>query len=181
MLLSDADWQGFFTSFKQSAFRLETRSIYTVPDEQANFRRFLSGERPPKDRHYPWLDLVRGARDTGRTMRRVHVVTRPLSDYLRFEFQWGYVYSVKAGEEIRILDLTDQPNPGLPEEDFWMFDERQIIRMLYRTDGTHLGRDKLVNPDLGRYLRYRDLAWENSIPFEDYRDLTGSPSRWGRA
>ncbi len=35
----------------------------------------------------------------------------PLSDYLRYECEWGYTYNVTAGEDVRILDLATAP-PG---------------------------------------------------------------------
>jgi hypothetical protein len=44
----------------------------------------------------------------------VRVVTRPLSFYTRWEFIWAYDWNVKAGEDIRILDLTDGADPELP-------------------------------------------------------------------
>jgi Family of unknown function (DUF6879) len=98
----------------------------------------------------------------------VHVVTRPLSDYLRYEFEWGYTFNVKAGEEIKILDLTDRENLGLPNEDFWMFDERSVVSMMYRPDGSQIGRELLDNPDIETYIRYKDIALEHSVPFEEY-------------
>ncbi|WP_187369578.1 DUF6879 family protein [Fodinicola acaciae] len=65
---------------------------------------------------------VRGYRQSGKWIGRVHVIRRPLTDYLRFELA-AYRYNVAAGEDVRILDVTDRPNPGLPDQDFWMFDE----------------------------------------------------------
>ena len=40
-------------------------------------------------------------------MQRVHVVSEPLTDYLRFEIT-GYRLNVEAGEDVRILPRRQQ-------------------------------------------------------------------------
>ncbi|MFD9593274.1 DUF6879 family protein [Kitasatospora sp. NPDC059973] len=95
-----------------------------------------------------WLTRVRNYRATGRRIAQVHVLTRPLSDYLRYEFA-AYAYNVEAGEDIRILDLTGKENPGLP-------------------DGTQIGRELLESPDIDQFRHWRDLAMSLSVPFTEY-------------
>jgi hypothetical protein len=161
-------WSRYFRDFASSAFRLELRQVYTMPDEEDDLAAFARGELPPPDYHYDWLDTVAAARKAGKTMRRVRVVTRPLSFYTKWEFVWGYEWNVKAGEDIRILDVTDGPSPELPDHDFWLFDETAVVRLLYRPDGTQIGRELLEHPDLDSYHAWRDAAWEKAVPFTDY-------------
>ncbi|MFJ3788048.1 DUF6879 family protein [Kitasatospora sp. NPDC090091] len=166
LLLGDA-WRTFFDSFEREAFRLETRSFYAMPGEDEEYQEFLAtGELHIPDDD-PWLARVRHFRETGRTISRVHVLTRPLSDYLRYEFA-AYVYNSAAGEDIRILDLTDRQNPGLPDQDFWMFDRAVVVDMQYRPDGTQVGRELLTDPDVELYRHWRDLAVSLSVPFLEY-------------
>lgn len=169
MRLEGDAWSAYFRDFAVSAFRLELRPVYTMPGEADELRRFLAGEKPPDGYHYGWLDTVAGAVRAGKTMRRVRVVRRPLPDYIRYEFEWGFAYNVEAGEDIRVLDLTGRSGPTLPDEDFWMFDDSTVVKMLYRPDGTQIGRELIEAPDLGAYRRYRDAAWEQAVPFRDYR------------
>ena len=168
MRLEGEAWSRYFRDFASSAFRLELHQIYTMPGEADELRRFLAGEQPPADYHYGWLDRMAEARKNGKTVRRVRVVRRPLTDYIRYEFAWGFVYNVEAGEDIRILDLTDQPGPKLPDHDFWMFDDTTVVKLLYRPDGTQEGRELLDNPDLDAYLAWRDAAWQAAVPFRDF-------------
>jgi hypothetical protein len=161
-------WSRYFRDFAASAFRLELRQVYTMPGEADELRRFRAGELPPADYHYGWLDTVAAARRAGKTMRRVRVVERPLTDYTQYEFAWGFAYNVEAGEGIRILDVTDRPAHGLPDHDFWLFDESTVVRLLYRPDGTQIGRELVESPDLGAYLGWRDAAWADAVPFRDY-------------
>ncbi|MFG2003482.1 DUF6879 family protein [Spirillospora sp. NPDC048911] len=167
MRLEGSDWRDFFDSYKHSAWRLELHPVYTMPQETDGLARYLAGERLPDDYWSGWMERVAGHIASGRTIGRVHVVRRPLTDYLRFEFEY-YRPHCKAGEDIRILDLTDRPDPGLPDHDFWMLDEKQVVKMLYRPDGTQIGRELIDNPDIEQYKRYRDLALDGAIPFPEY-------------
>jgi hypothetical protein len=168
VLLEGEAWSRYFRDFRSSAFRLELHPIYTMPSEADELRRFLAGEKPPPGYHYGWLDTMAAAGAAGKTVRRVRVVRQPLTDYVRYEFEWGFVYNAEAGEDIRVLDLTDRPDPGLPDHDFWLFDEHALVKMLYRPDGTQIARELVTSPDLSTYLGYRDLAWRDAIPFRDY-------------
>lgn len=168
MRLEGETWAHYFQDFRTSAFRLELQQVYTMPGEADEFRRFLAGEKLPPDYHYGWLDTVARAVEAGKTIRRVRVVRQPLTDYIRYQFEWGFVYNVAAGEGIRVLDLTDQAGPELPDHDFWLFDDVTVVKMLYRPDGTQIARELVQDPDLPAYRRYRDQVWERAVPFTEY-------------
>ena len=58
-------------------------------------------------------------------MSRVHVVSEPVSDYVRFELLHVYPANVEAGEDVRILGRAKaeaQPGPSC-DGDFWLFDD----------------------------------------------------------
>jgi hypothetical protein len=162
-------WSRYFRDFASSAFRLELRQVYTMPGEEEDLAAFERGELPPKGYHYGWLDTVAEAVKAGKTFRRVRIVTRPLSFYTKWEFTWAYDWNVKAGEDIRILDLTDGAGPELPDHDFWLFDDTTVVKLIYRPDGTQIGRELVEHPDLSAYHRFRDAAWQASVPYTDYR------------
>jgi hypothetical protein len=168
VFVTGEEWLRFFDSFERSAWRLELWPVYTVPQEKEAIARFRAGERLPSDHRSAWMDRVAGYADTGRSIGRVHVVRRPLSEYLRFEFEWYYRHHVRAGEDVRILDVTDAPVTGLPDHDFWMFDDKTVVKMLYQPDGTQIGRYLIDQPDIGSYVRYRSIAQTLSVPFLRY-------------
>lgn len=168
MLLAGEEWQRFFDSFERSAWRLELHPVYTMPQEQDAITRFRAGERLPASHRSGWMDRVAGYASTGRSIGRVHVVRRPLSEYLKFEFEWYYRHHVTVGEDVRILDVTDSPVAGLPDHDFWMFDDKSIVKMLYRPDGTQIGRYLIDQPDISEYIQYREIALAHSVPFLQY-------------
>jgi hypothetical protein len=167
MRLDGDEWRVFFDSYQSEAFRLETLPVYTIAGEEKEYSDFLETGRLEVAEDDPWLERVRGYRARGRTIGRVHVIRRPITDYLRFEFAY-YAHSVRAGEDVRILDLTGKPDPGLPNQDFWMFDSARVVEMRYRADGTQIGRELLESPNLDQYTRWRDLAVSLSVPFAEY-------------
>ncbi|WP_328720862.1 hypothetical protein OHT52_16210 [Streptomyces sp. NBC_00247] len=167
MLLAGKAWQAQFQTFRKEAWRLETRPAYRVPQEAEELARFLSGARFPGPYEDDWTALIRKHRETGGSIGRVHIVTRPLSDYLRFEFERYYRHQAPIGEDIRILDVTDRENP-LPEvDDFWMFDRSTVVLMKYEKDGTQVERE-LYEGDVSPFLEYQRIAVSESIPFMEY-------------
>lgn len=124
-----------FETAQHSIFRLETLPYYAG---DPNFDRFLAGE-PWQDTESKrsWCDLVRRRTVEGVSMQRVHVVTEPLSDYLRFELSWSYPPNVEAGEDIRVLVGSAEALPRA--RDFWLFDDTQAWWMDYDQQGQLTG------------------------------------------
>lgn len=155
----------FDAHYTRSAWRLETLDDYRVGSDGSDVDRYLAGEPDPDPgRKNPWLAELRAERATGKRRGRVHMLTTPLSDYLRYECEWGYVPNSDAGEDIRILDLTTTPRPaGIPDEDFWLLDDEHVLRMVYGPDHRFLGA--IVADDPAPYRAARDAAIAASTPF----------------
>ncbi|MFD8481174.1 DUF6879 family protein [Kitasatospora sp. NPDC059673] len=171
MLLDGSDWRKYFDAMERDAWRLETHPVCTMPQEEEAIRRFRAGEPVTAADTAAWTERLEGYRRTGRTVGRVHVITRPLTEYLRFEFA-HYRHNVGAGEDVRILDLTDQENPGLPGQDFWIFDDSRVVLMNYRSDGTQINRE-VLDGDPRPYLEWKQLALARSVPFLEYVESMG--------
>ncbi|MFF4751704.1 DUF6879 family protein [Streptomyces sp. NPDC002514] len=167
--LDGEDWQAYFRNFKRSAFRLEVHQTYTMPAEAEAVGAFLAGRPMPEGFNASWHQTIRDHAAAGRTMTRAKIVRGPLTPYSRYLFEWCIPGNSTAGENYRIVDLTDLPDPGLPEQDFWLFDETTVVHLNYRSDGTQINRELIQDPDIGKYLALRDLALESSVPFSVYR------------
>ena len=167
MLLDGEEWSARFASFQREAWRLETLPEYRVPQEAEEIREFLAGERiDPHAYSNEYTDDLKRLRREGKSKGRVHVVTRPLSDYLRFEFMY-YQPHVWAGEDIRIMDVTGRPNPLEGAQDFWLFDRSEVVLMNYEPDGTQISRE-VFEGDGTPFLEYQRIALAESVPFEEY-------------
>jgi hypothetical protein len=165
--LDGDSWDEPWDNLRHRAWRLEAQPVYTMPAEADEFDRWKRGEEIAPDQE--WLEEIRQSVEAGVHFGRVRVINGPpRSDYLRYQFEVGYEPTIAAGHDVRILDLSRTQNPGLPDEDFWLLDDKPV-RMLYRTDGTQIGRKLVEDPnELPKYERYMQLAIDNSVPFNEY-------------
>ncbi|MEU9700042.1 DUF6879 family protein [Streptomyces sp. NPDC047981] len=168
MLLDGDEWRAMFREFRSEAWRLETLPQYLVPQEREELDAFRSGKRiDPHTYVSAYAEDLKQLRNEGRSKGRVHVLTRPLSEYLLFEFSRYYAPHVLAGEEVRILDVTDRENPLPGVQDFWMFDRTTVVLMHYEEDGTQIGRE-LYDGDPAPFIEYQRIAVAESVPFSEY-------------
>ncbi|WNI30150.1 DUF6879 family protein [Streptomyces sp. ITFR-6] len=167
MLLDGDAWKARMQGFRSEAWRLETLPVYHSPGEDGDIRDFLAGKRiNPHTYSSTYTDGLRKFTAEGKTKGRVHVVTRPLTDYLRFEFMY-YDAHARAGDDIRILDVTDRPDPLDGAPDFWLLDRSTVVLMHYAEDGTQTSRE-LYEGDPAPYLEYQRIAVAESVPFREY-------------
>lgn len=167
MRLSSEELARYFDEFVGSAFRLEMRQVYTMPSEQVNLRRFLSDEPKPDGHNAAWREKVGRWTGAGKTVTRAKAVRRPLSDYLRYQSAWGIPGNVAAGEDYWMVDITAD-DLGLPEQDFWLFDDKAVVHLDYNPDGTFIGAELVVEPDLARYRAWRDRAVSHGVSFGEW-------------
>lgn len=157
--------------FTRTAFRLETLQQYdpTAPD----YRRYLNGEPGPNKQ--AWIDRLRDERERGLYRHRVRIVTAPVTDYTRYECEWGYAPNAEAGEDIRILDLSERAMPRvvgwLVASDWWLLGDEYLISMRYSEDGQFVGARDESGVHLWDATHARDLLWDAAEPFADW---------WGR-
>jgi hypothetical protein len=125
-----------FKTFKKSAFRLEGLPQYSVPEEDEPYTHFLSSGEFNRNFNSSWTEVISSAKKRGASMKRLRLISQPLTNYETFEVQ-AYQENIKAGEEIRVMDRDDWPWTG----DFWFFDNTWIARMHYDVDGAFVGVD----------------------------------------
>jgi len=152
--------------FTSTLFRLETLDSYGVPAEDDDFRRYLAGQPGPSS---TWPDVIRDEVARGLHTYRVHVVRSPLTDYLRYEFDWAYAANTAAGEHIRIIDTAEQRKPSVvPDQDFWLIGNEHLVLMHYNSDGTFRAASIGAPELIPRYIAARDAAWSAGEDFTEY-------------
>lgn len=158
-----------FARLSTGAFRLETLPAYAGWSDDPMFAAFRAGEPfTLVEAMHEWIAALRGDHDRGIRRSRVHVVTEPLTEYLRFEATWGYAPLVAAGEDIRIVDATDGWPPGVPRGDFWLVDD-EVYWMRYDPDGVWLGSEWTDDPaEVAEAVRARDAAWSASARWAEW-------------
>ena len=177
----DPAWGRLFDSFEYSARRLEVRDSYARPDEDAGYRRFLAGAAD--DPAYgeglrDWTeDVVGRAVRAGKSFSRVRVVRDPPTDYQRFGLR-NARWNVAGGEDIRYLTRLAFAGLHLPNYDFWLFDERQLVVLHFTDADDLLGGYVVTAPAVVRqHGRWLDAAWQAATPYAAF--LTARPD-WSR-
>ena len=104
------------------------------------------------------------------TIRRVRVVSEPLSDYLRWEHACTTV-NIEAGEDIRWLPRTKAADLMLPGADCFVFDHRVVRWNFQRGDGTNprhytFSSDPRTIRDIAAAF---ELAWNRATPHTEYK------------
>jgi hypothetical protein len=171
-LVSGENWYRHFLTFERTAKRLETRNAYAKADEDAAFRRFLDGQAD--DPQYgveleDWtVGVVGRAIAAGKSFIRVRVVREPPTGYQRFGLR-NARYNVAAGEDIRYLQREHAQQLGLPDYDFWLFDERCLALMHFTDDDRMLGVQLVTAPAVVRqHARWLDTAEAAAVPYRIY-------------
>jgi hypothetical protein len=138
-----------FRTFSYSVFRLETLQVYAGAGEDEGIAAFHRGDpHPPPD----------PAEDDWVAMLREH-----------YELTWEYGPHTAAGEDIRIIPVTDQWPEYVPRSDFTLFDSRMLFRLHYTPDGTWLGAEPTTDPtSVVAACSARDAALHHAIPWATY-------------
>ncbi|MGW0805284.1 DUF6879 family protein [Nonomuraea sp. NPDC002799] len=169
-LVSGPEFDALFADFKHSAFRLEGRDRYHAPDEKERIRRFLSGEGYDVASRLaaPWWQMIREATSNGKRVQRVRVVTEPHGDYTRYALA-GARINIDGGEEIRYMARHRAVELGLPEHDYWLFDDRLVAWMHFDDQDAFLGVELIGEPAaVEQHLAWQAMAWEHATPYNDY-------------
>ena len=95
MTANVADPAELLRSSERSAVHLEARDLYMRSDPK--FTAWQQGFRyDPADREswwHPWDDIVVAARARGVRIRRARIVSEPVSEYIRFEYDITFITS----------------------------------------------------------------------------------------
>lgn len=160
-------------AFRYSLFRLETRQAYSGSSEDEAYAAYLAGRPVPVTIELAeWCERIRRRGDEGATAQRVHVVTEPLTGYIRFELA-SYEPNVEAGEDVRVIPVRQGGSwpADVPRSDFWLIDSRELWDMSYAEDGSWLGAEAVTDPrGVAVACAARDAALVHAISWADYMD-----------
>lgn len=170
MRLDEAGLDEYTDRFEHDAFRHEVLTRYDVASDGGGFARWLAGEPCPDTAVIgAWGRWVAVQRRRAATVRRVRVLYDRPTDYLRFEAEWAYAANVAAGEDIRVLDLTERQRPeDLLDTEFWMLDGARAVLMTYDEQGRFLYGDTVEGRAARKIRRARDAAWQAAEPFTQW-------------
>jgi hypothetical protein len=147
--------------------KLELRDRYAIDDDL--LRAWRRGDDEAITEYFaPWLDRIASEVAAGRRVRRVRVVSEPLSEYQRTLVDvsgWG----VDAGEELRWLPRRLVSALPLPGNDCFVLDDSVIFNVLGGNDE----RTEIQlhhEPETVTFCRDAfEAAWDLATPHREYK------------
>ena len=155
---------------ERSAVHLEMRDGYSpVSPGFITWRKGYRGA-PTDGASREWRALVGETVTRGVAMRRARVVSEPLSDFVRYEYDITSAHNVAAGEAVRWLSRRRTSELMLPGNDFWIFDGRIVQFLLFAGNGEFVEAVVLEDEALVKSCADAfEAIWDLSTPHEDYR------------
>lgn len=161
-------FEELFRDCRESAVHLEMRDSYMKSDP--SYVDWTAGIAiDPAERWADWLALVTEATSRGVKVRRARIVSEPVSQYIRFEYEVTNGLNIAAGEEVRWLPRRRTTGIALPGNDFWLFDSALLLVNHFDGDGEWL--DPVLSTDPQEIKLCADAfesVWQLGIPHTDY-------------
>jgi hypothetical protein len=169
--ITNDEFDELLTGFGREAIHLETRDAYWTAVELPHMARWAAAEPDDLEWLQGWCAILRGHVKAGRSVRRARVVSEPLSDYQRWSYSIAYPM-VEAGEDIRWVPRRLVSSVALPGNDFYLFDDRLAVFLLYAGNGLAAGMTTSADAGDIRLCRSAfEAAWKLSIPHSEYQPV----------
>jgi hypothetical protein len=194
-LFCDAmDKEEFFSEFdrclistRKETMKLELPDEYNYDAERETFEEFKKTgkvERAYK-RLQGWLDQLKELKSRGVKLRRVHVVSLPLSMYLKYEIQYYRLYN-GIYEDVRLIERAEfnsiQKQAELTlDNDFFIMDDRVMFFTIYEKltktkFGNLIAGEKIDDvKQVKRYATFYNKVFNAATPMEDFLAKIGEP------
>lgn len=170
--VSDEEFQELLLrGFERETVHLEMRDAYGTAVELPYLAKWAAGEPDDLEWLQGWCATLREHIKAGRSVRRARIVSEPLSEYQR----WSHSIAlpmVEAGEDIRWVPRGLMSSVALPGNDFYLFDDRLAVFLLYTGNGLSAGMVSSVDPSDLRLCRSAfESAWKLAVPHREYAPL----------
>jgi hypothetical protein len=169
--ITDEEFDVLLTGFHREIIHLETRDSYGTAVELPHMAKWAAGEADDLEWLQGWCTTLHDAVKSGKSVRRVRIVSEPLSDYQR----WSYSIAqpmVDAGEDIRWVPRRLVSSVAIPGNDFYLIDKTLVVFLTYTGNGLDAG--KFVShsqADIELCHSAFETVWKLSIPHNDYHPL----------
>lgn len=169
--ITDDEFDRLLSKFEREAIHLETRDAYGTVTELPHMAKWEAGEPDGLEWLQGWCSTLHKHAKAGKSVRRARIVSEPLSVYQRWSYSIAYTM-VDAGEDIRWVPRRLVSSVALPGNDFYLFDNRLAIFLIYGGNG--LGTDKITSTDPADIRLCRsafEAVWRLAIPHSDYKPI----------
>lgn len=155
---------------ERSALHLEMRDMYTPYG--AVYVDWKAGKPIEFDRHQDWVDLVGITIGRGVDWRRARIISEPVTDFIRYEWETTTIVNEPAGEKVRWLPRRLASDLLLPGNDFWVFDDRLVRFTHFAGDGSWGPHELTDDSAIAKTCTDAfNAVWERAIDHKDYKPV----------
>ncbi|GAB3823087.1 DUF6879 family protein [Kribbella italica] len=166
--MPEPSFDELLASSTKTALKLEFRDQYMTDDPA--YLAWRAGNVDQAIREYAgWTETASSATARGVEIKRIRVVSEPMSDYIAFEHAVTAAVNVAGGEMVRWVPRSRVSAIALPGNDAWIFDEATVQFCLFAGDGRFVGNEVSAGPETVELcLLAFAAAWELGIDHELY-------------
>lgn len=161
------DFAALFPAVTASSWRWECQGHYAVDQDELD--QWLAGTpKAEDDSDRAWYAYIRSLAGRAIPFQRVRMLTDPLTDYLRWMLATTH-RNIAAGEDIRWITQGEASELGMPDYDFYVFDDDRIAILHFDNAKILTGATIDDAPHVvDQHRRWRDLVWQHAVRHEDY-------------
>ncbi|MFF1570350.1 DUF6879 family protein [Streptomyces sp. NPDC058293] len=161
-------FEELFRDCQRTAVHLEMRDAYMKSDPA--FVDWQAGERlDPAERWADWHAIVTEAASRGVEVRRARVVSTPVSEYIRFEYDVTDGLNIAAGEDVRWLSRRQASGIALPGNDFWLFDSSRVLLNHFDGEGENMEAELTEDPEVVKLCDSAfEAVWARATPHAEF-------------
>lgn len=153
-------------SATRRVLHLEMRDFYAGSTGYAPWR---AGEPIDYETMYAsWFAMVRPVIARGVDFRRARVISEPITDYVRFEYEVTEHTNLPIGEQVRWLPRRLASEIRLPGNDFWLVDDI-VLFSLFSGDGERVGTVVGSDDGLAFCVEAFEAVWKLATDHSDYQ------------
>ncbi|MGW5686480.1 DUF6879 family protein [Nonomuraea sp. NPDC003754] len=154
---------------RREAVHLETRDAYT-PDDPV-FADWQAGKPiDAVERWRDWYEVVKAAVGRGLRIRRARIVSEPITDFIRYEYDLTGAMNLGAGEEVRWLPRRQASDLLVPVNDFWVVDGALVRFSHFAGDGRYLDDEVSDDPAIAQMCATAfEAVWSRAIDHAEYQ------------
>lgn len=161
-------FEELFRDCQRTAVHLEMRDAYMKSDPA--FIDWKAGQAlDPAERWADWHSLVSAATSRWVEVRRARIVSTPVSEYIRFEYDVTDGLNIAAGEDVRWLSRRSATDLALPGNDFWLFDSSLVLVNYFDGDGENMEVELTDAPEVAKLCESAfEAVWQRATPHAQF-------------
>ena len=162
-------FEELFRDCQRTAVHLEMRDAYMKSDPAfIDWRAGIALD--PAERWGDWHAIVTEATSRGVEVRRARVVSTPVSEYIRFEYDVTDGLNIAAGEDVRWLSRRNATDLALPGNDFWLFDSSLVLVNHFDGEGENMEVELTDDPAVAKLCESAfEAVWARATPHAEFQ------------